>query len=378
MRGDVRGDVSRSGNRRGRFGRIAGALVIAAVGATAAGGVWLWHDWRTPYGDFPKAGVFVEIQRGSSRAAITELLAASGVIRSRASFRLLGMRYSGEKLRAGEYLFDHPRTPEEILRMLAEGRVYLHALTVPEGYTMMDIAQIVARERLATRDAFLAAARDPEAIHDLAPEARTLEGFLFPDTYKFPRGTPPQKIAEAMVRRFRQVWGALPARSASTDDPNALGIVTMASLVERETAVAEERPRVASVFYNRLKSGVALDCDPTVIYALRLEDKYNGALSSGDLRFDSPYNTYHHRGLPPGPIGNPGLESLRAALEPEKTDYFYFVADAEGHHIFSRTLAEHNRNVAKYRKKLAAIAREGERAEGRVTKRSSGANQPLP
>jgi UPF0755 protein len=355
-------DERRRGNSRGGFGRVAGALVLAVVAAMVAGGLWLRHDWQTPFGSFPKAGMFVEIQRGSSRAAITELLASSGVIRSRTSFRLLGMRYSGEKLRAGEYLFDRPRTPEEIFRILAEGRVYLHTLTVPEGYTMMDIAQIVARERLATRDAFLAAARDPQAVRDLAPQARTLEGFLFPDTYKFPRGTPPQRIAEAMVHRFRQVWDALPAQSSSADAPNALRIVTMASLVERETGVAEERPRVASVFYNRLKGGVALDCDPTVIYGLRLEDKYNGALTSDDLHFDSPYNTYRHRGLPPGPIANPGQASLRAALQPEKTDYFYFVADAEGHHIFSRTLAEHNRNVAKYRKKLAAIAREARAA----------------
>lgn len=375
---DVRGDVGRRGNRRGRFGRMAGPLVTAAVAAIAAGGLWLRHDWRTPYGSFPKAGVFVEIQRGSSRAAITELLASNGVIRSRASFRLLGMRFPSEKLRAGEYLFDRARTPEEIFRMLAEGRVYLHTFTVPEGYTMIDIAEIVAREHLATREAFLAAARDPGSVRDLAPQAATLEGFLFPDTYKFPRGTPAQKIAETMVRRFRQVWGALTARGSSAGGPGALGIVTMASLVERETAVAEERSRVASVFTNRLKSGLALDCDPTVIYALRLEGKYNGALTSGDLHFDSPYNTYRHRGLPPGPIGNPGEASLRAALEPEKTNYLYFVADATGRHVFSRTLAEHNRSVARYRKKLAAMAREGAGEEGRAAKASSALSRPSP
>ena len=350
--------MSRPGYRCGGFGRAAGALVIAVVTALAAGGLWLWHDWRTPYGSFSKAGVFVEIQRGSSRAAIAELLASNGVIRSGASFRLLASRFPREKLRAGEYLFDRPRTPEEIFRMLAEGRVYLHTLTVPEGLTMIDVAEIVARERLATREAFLAAARDPEAVHDLAPEAHTLEGFLFPDTYKFSRGTPPQKIAEAMVRRVRQVWGALPANDSAAAGTGAVGIVTLASLVERETAVAEERPRVASVFYNRLKKGVALDCDPTVIYALRMEGKYSGTLTSADLRTESPYNTYQHRGLPPGPIANPGEASLRAALEPEKTDYFYFVADATGRHIFSRTLAEHNRNVARYRHRLATLARE--------------------
>jgi UPF0755 protein len=356
--------VGRRENSRGGFIRLVVALVIVVVAALAAGGFWIHHDWRTPYGNFSKGGLFVEIPRGTSRAAIAEILESNGVIRSSASFRLLAYMIQGANpqrasLRAGEYLFDRPRTPQEVFRILAEGRVYLHTITVPEGYTLLDIADIVARERLATREAFLAAARDPEAVRDLAPNARTLEGFLFPDTYKFPRGTPPQKIAEAMVHRFRQVWGAIPAKDTAADGPGALGIITMASLVERETAVLEERPRVASVFYNRLSKGVALDCDPTVIYALRLEGLYTGKLNSSDMRFDSPYNTYQHRGLPPGPIANPGEASLRAALAPEKTDYFYFVADAEGHHVFSRTLAEHNRNVARYRKRLAALAREG-------------------
>jgi UPF0755 protein len=356
--------MERRGNRRSRFALAAAALVVTTVATVVATGLWLRHDWRTPYGNLPPSGVFVEIQRGSSRAAIAKLLETDGVIRSSMSFRFLAARYPEERLRAGEYLFERPQTPEEVFRILAEGRVYLHTLTVPEGYTMFDIAEIVARGRLATREDFLQAARDPEPIRDLAPKARTLEGFLYPDTYKFPRGTPAQKIAERMVRRFRQVWGSLPTRDSDEDPMAALGIVTMASLVERETAVPGERPRVASVFYNRLKRGVALDCDPTVIYGLQQADKYRGALTTEDMHFDSPYNTYRHRGLPPGPIGNPGEASLRAALEPEKTDYFYFVADAEGHHVFSRTLAEHNRNVAKYRKKLAAMAREARAASG--------------
>lgn len=351
--------MARRGTSRGILGRVAGLLVISILVAAAAGVLWLRHNWRTPYGSFPKGGIVVEIERGRSHAEIAKLLAANGVIRSSASFRLLARRFPREKLRAGEYLFDRARTPEEIFRMLAEGRVYLHTLTVPEGYTLSDIADVVARERLATREAFLAAAGDPQGIRDVAPQARTLEGFLFPDTYKFPRDTPPQKIAEAMVHRFRQVWSALPAKDGAVEGMSALAIVTMASLVERETAVPEERPRVASVFYNRLKRGVALDCDPTVIYALRLEGKYSGTLAPGDLLTASPYNTYLHRGLPPGPIASPGEASLRAALQPEKTEFFYFVADATGRHVFSRTLAEHNRNVARYRHRLATLAREG-------------------
>jgi UPF0755 protein len=165
-----------------------------------------------------------------------------------------------------------------------------------------------------------------------------------------------------MVKRFREAWGKLP-QDHSYGHLGPLGLVTMASLIERETAVAEERPRVASVFYNRLESHIALACDPTVIYALRLQDRYHGTLSSADMHFDSAYNTYLHRGLPPGPIANPGTASLLAALEPDRTNFLYFVADAQGRHAFSRTLLEHNRNVMRYRKKLAEINREQARDE---------------
>jgi UPF0755 protein len=336
---------------------------LALVGILVVGiaAYLLQRDWTTPYGSFPKEGLIVDIPKGTSRTHIAELLEAKGVIRSARSFRLLSLWHRGRHLQAGEYFFDRPVTPQEVHGTMVDGWVYLHTVTVPEGYTMFDIAELLEREGLAARSDFLKAAGEPSLVRDVAPDARNDEGFLFPDTYKFARGMTPRRITEAMSRRFHEEWKILlfPKREAQ---PTPMEIITVASLVERETAVPEERPRVASVFYNRLRKGMALDCDPTVIYALRLDGRPPAKLSSADLRVDSAYNTYKHRGLPPGPIGNPGKASLRAALEPESTDYLYFVADAEGHHIFSRTLAEHNRNVARYRKKLAAIAREARAA----------------
>jgi len=330
-------------------------LVLFVLVAALAAGAWLWLMLSRPYQAFPTGGVFVEVARGARLRQIAALLEDKGVVRSRVAFELLG-RWRGQPLQAGEYFFNRPRTADEVLRMIAEGRIYTQTFTVPEGLTMFEIADLVERSKLASRDEFLAAARDTSLIRDLAPRARNLEGFLFPATYQFPRLVSAHEVAAAMVRRFREVWSTLP------NDPLPRGFsieqaVTLASLVERETGVADERPVVAGVFYNRLRLGMALECDPTVIYALELAGKYRGSLSRRDLRFDSPYNTYRRRGLPPGPIANAGEAALRAALEPAKTDYLYFVSDAEGGHFFSRTLREHNANVARYRRLQAGAAR---------------------
>jgi UPF0755 protein len=350
--------VSPRKNKR-RAARLLVAVLLLLALAAAGAVLWLKSDWATAYGQFERGGVFVNIPHGSSTRAVARLLAANGVVRSAASFELLARRASPAKLQAGEYLFDRERTPREVLRMVAEGRIFLQSVTVPEGYTMLDIADLLARNGMASRDAFLDAARDPALVRDLAPQAPSLEGFLFPATYQFPRRTPPHRIAETMVRRFREAWAALPPAGAGEAKYSPLEIVTMASLVERETPRAAERPEVAGVFYNRLQRKIALDCDPTVIYALRLAGRYDGTLRHADLRFDSPYNTYQRRGLPPGPIANPGGASLRAALSPGESKNLYFVADAEGGHVFSRTLAEHNHNVALYRRRLAQQARSG-------------------
>jgi UPF0755 protein len=344
---------------RGRA-RLAFVVLMALVAALAAGAAAVLRgDWRTPYASFPVDGVFVEIPHGMPVAAIARTLETKGVVRSALSFRALSL-WQGRgraRLEAGEYRFEHAETPAQVFDTIAHGRIYQVSVTVPEGENMFGIAALLEAKEVTTRDAFLAAARNPRLAADFAPGAPSLEGFLFPATYQFPRHQPGAKIAEAMVHRFREAWSEISANEAGgTAGLGPLGIVTLASLVEKETAVPEERPKVASVFANRLRMGIALDCDPTVIYALVLEGRYNGRLLLADLQVDSPYNTYRRRGLPPGPIANPGEASLRAAMGPAPGKLLYFVATGDGGHVFSETLAEHNRNVANYRKHEAQVA----------------------
>ncbi len=349
---------------RRRGGRLALAVaIVLSLGAAVVGiaaGV-LRADWTTAYAGYGPGGVFFEVPRGLGVAGIARGLAASGVVKSEWSFRALALTHPHARLEAGEYRFERPETPEQVFETLAHGRIYLVTVTVPEGETMFDIAGQLAAKGVTTREGFLAAAESPRMLADLAPGAPSLEGFLFPATYQFPRRQPGEKIAEAMVRRFREAWTrsvAAAADAAGGAKPvGALEVVTLASLVEKETRVPEERPLVAAVFRNRLRAGMTLDCDPTVIYALELAGRYNGQLLLADLRVDSPYNTYRRRGLPPGPIANPGEASLRAALEPAEGKWLYFVATGDGGHAFSRTLAEHNRNVARYRQKEAQLRR---------------------
>jgi len=350
---------------RGRLLLVLGALLVMIVAAAAGALLLLRADWETPYAGFAPGGVFVEIPHGMPVAAMAQELESQGVVRHAFSFRLLELRHPQERLEAGEYHFDHPETPEQVFDTIVHGRIYLATVVVPEGENMFAIAGLLQAKGVTSRDAFLTAAHSPALVADLAPGAPSLEGFLFPATYQFPRHQPALRIAEAMVRRFREAWSQVSAGQAGNgsaaaspnDAPGTLGIVTLASLVEKETSLAEERARVASVFQNRLRKGMALDCDPTVIYALVLAGRYNGRLLLPDLRVDSPYNTYRRRGLPPGPIANPGEASLRAALQPAAGKFLYFVATGDGGHVFSSTLAEHNRNVAQYRKREAQIAR---------------------
>jgi UPF0755 protein len=333
---------------------IAVLLLLLAGGGSAA---YLWLAWTQPYKNFPSEGVFVTVPHGASCRAIARILKENGVIPSELAFRLYCRRHKRQTLQAGEYFFDHAITGREVFDTLAAGRVYEKSVAIPEGYTMFDIADLLDKEGVLSRDMFLAVARDASQIHDLFPEARSLEGFLFPATYQFPHRPAPQDVTAAMVRKFREVWATLNPEPVL--GRRSVGeVVTLASLVERETPKGDERPLVAAVFANRLRLGRGLQCDPTVIYALQLVGRYNGTLTSADLRFDSAYNTYRYRGLPPGPIGNPGIGSLRAALAPAKVDYLYFVADTQGGHFFSRTLEEHNRNVRRYHKLLALNGKE--------------------
>jgi UPF0755 protein len=279
-------------------------------------------------------------------------------------------------LKAGEYLFEKSANIIDLQKRLRRGDVYFHTVVVPEGYTMFDIARAVEAAGLGPAADFLKVAQsDTALIADLSPGAHSLEGYLFPDSYEFSRMMTMQEMAAAMIKQFRQVAhqiGLGPAGSGNSE--NALSeieatsgpgsrqsisnnddvqrTVVMASIVEKETAVAEERPLVASVYYNRLAKKIALDADPSIIYAELLAGTYQGALHHADVQFKSPYNTYRNAGLPPGPIGNPGKSALEAAMHPAQSDYYYFVADAQGHHRFARTMEEHNKNVEAYRRAM--------------------------
>ena len=321
-------------------------LTLVLLAVLAVGG-WLAWALMTPV--TPEGQKFVMLRPGYSTRRIAAELEAAGVIRSRLGFILWHRLHRKQSLKAGEYLFDKTARTLDVYNRLVRGDIYVHTVVIPEGFTMFDIAQAVQDAGLGSSREFLAVAQsNTELISDLAPDAKTLEGYLFPNTYEFTRTQSMKDIAAAMVKQFRQVAEQI-ALNASGQNAYVQKTVTMASIIEKETAVPEERSVVASVYYNRLARNIALQADPSVIYAELLNGNYAGALHHSDMQFQSAYNTYTHSGLPPGPIGNPGRNSLEAALHPAQTDYYYFVSDGNGHHRFSRSLEEHNQNVAKLR-----------------------------
>jgi UPF0755 protein len=332
-------------------------LVLLAV--LGAGG---WLAWALWWPVAPAGQKFVMLRPGYSSRRIASELEAAGVIRSRLGFILWHRLHPRQSLKAGEYLFDKTARMVDVQQRLVRGDIYVHTVVIPEGFTIFDVAQALQDAGLGSRQEFLDVARTHvEMISDLAPGAKSLEGYLFPNTYEFTRTQSLTDMAAAMVKQFRQVAAQIgligngPATDAAKIAENDVQkngvqkIVTMASIVEKETAVPEERTVVASVYYNRLARNMALQADPSVIYAELLNGSYGGALHHADMGFQSAYNTYAHPGLPPGPIGNPGRTSLEAAMHPAQTEYFYFVSDGNGHHRFSRSLEEHNQNVAKLR-----------------------------
>jgi UPF0755 protein len=339
--------------------RRLGLLALLAIAAMGAGAGWLDSQIDRAYRGHRPERVFVDIPRGTSRLEVAAILKRNDVIRSRLAFALFSEWHLRKPLQAGEYLFDRSLNSREVFWKISRGQIFVHNVTVPEGWTMYDIAAEVDRQAVCSRSDFLAAAENTSLISDLAPQARSLEGFLFPSTYQFTRRTTCEQIAATMVQHFRAVWGNALTLAGSSQLPEGATleqVVTLASLIERETPNAQERPLVAGVFYNRLRLRYPLQCDPTVQYALEQAGHPVQKVRPEDLRIDSPYNTYLHRGLPPGPIANPGDASLRAALGPAQTDYLYFVANDQGGHFFSRTLEEHNRNVAHLRHLLSGDA----------------------
>jgi len=324
------------------------ALVKFFAVAVLVAAAWLaWALWLPVR---PEGQKFVLLHPGFTTRHIAFALKSAGVIRSSTAFLLWHFVVHPRTLKAGEYLFDKPANALQVHRRLARGDVYVHSVVIPEGFNIFEIAQAMHAAGLGSEQEFLQAARtDTILIKDLDPQATSLEGYLFPDTYQFTRTETPTDMLAIMVHRFRAQARAMGLTG------NTHQVVTMASIVEKETAVAEERPVVASVYYNRLDQHVALDADPSVIYAELLAGKYSGALHHDDMQFDSAYNTYRHIGLPPGPIANPGLASLRAAMHPANSPYLYFVSAGDGHHRFAATLEEHNHNVALYRKAVSVM-----------------------
>ncbi len=318
------------------------AIVIVVLAASA----FLVYGLLLPAG--PTQEKLVQLKPGSSAHHIAADLHSAGIIRSQYAFLLWHYLHGRKPLKAGEYAFSHRANMREVYDRIAHGDIFFHTLVVPEGYNIFDIANAVEEAGLGKHEDFLKVARaDTALIRDLDPQAPSLEGYLFPDTYHFTRTQSLHDMAGAMVRRFRQEAREVGLRQ------NVHEMVTMASIVEKETGAAEERPKVASVFYNRLNKHMVLATDPSVIYAALLNNRYNGVIHQSDLHYRSPYNTYQSAGLPPGPISNPGRASLEAALNPAHTDYLYFVSDNQGHHRFARTDSEHAVNVQAYRRAVA-------------------------
>lgn len=328
--------------------RLAFVVVAALILALAGAGVWVTRRVSEPFAAFT-GETFVEIPQGESTAGIGRRLVAAGVIRDTPTFRLaLRWHARGRSLKAGEYRFSEPASPASVIDRLARGDVFLLTLTFPEGLTVDEMSRLFEQSGLGRADAFVKATRDPGPIEALDPRADTLEGYLFPDTYHLPRGIDAGALVDRMVRRFKTVFDEDLQRKASETGLTVRQIMAIAALVEKETARADERPLVAAVYRNRLRIGMPMQADPTVIYALKRAGRWNGNIRKGDLAFDSPYNTYRYAGLPPGPIASPGKAAIEATITPAAVDYLYFVSRNDGSHAFSSTLEAHNRNVQKW------------------------------
>jgi UPF0755 protein len=325
--------------------RIVLGLVVLLLAAAAGAGFWLNRMVHRPHQGFT-GEVFVDIAPGSSPQAMGRALSDAGVVANPTAFRAaVWLRGAGRRLQAGEYRFDSPLPPTAVVDKLVRGDVFLQSVTFREGLTINQMAAIFEERGFGPRAEFVAAAGNPAAIRATDPEAPDLEGYLFPDTYALPRRTTAAQLTARMVARFEKALTPEVRAAAAARGLSIRQLVTLASLVEKETAKADERPIVAAVYTNRLEIGMGLQCDPTVIYALERAGRYTGNLTRADLQFDSPYNTYRYAGLPPGPIAAPGAASLRASAEPADVPYLYFVSRNDGSHVFATTLAEHNRNV---------------------------------
>jgi UPF0755 protein len=328
---------------------MAAWLLVVVVAVLVAIGARIVLAEVRPYKGYAESEQFVEIPPGAGPASIGRRLVEAGVIRDTLGFRFeLGRTGTGRRLQAGEYRFDRAMTVKEVVAKIAHGDVYLLPITFREGLLIREMAQLFESKGFGPAAEFIAAASDAGPIHGLDPAARDLEGYLFPDTYAMPRHATAAQLVARMVAGFEKVLTPKLRADAEARGLSVRELVTLASIVEKETGKSEERPLVAAVYANRLRIGMGLQCDPTVIYALERAGQYNGNLTRENLQFDSPYNTYRYAGLPPGPIASPGQASLEAAAHPADVPYVYFVSRGDGSHAFATTLDEHNRNVFEF------------------------------
>lgn len=362
---------NRKGENSSRFSRrvrLARAIALMALLFAVAGLLWWWSYPDKP-GPPRAETVIVDIPKGTGVAGIAHVLTGAGVVEDDIRFVLLvKVLGASRRLKAGEYAFAPGMTPRAVLDLLTSGKVVQHAITLPEGLTVAQVAEVISDGGWGSREDFLRLAADPGILARSGVEQITAEGYLFPDTYFFAKGTSLQTIITAMLRRMDLVLAeegvgreiiriALPVSSPAPGEPAVAPssllfsrheVLTLASIIEKETALPDERPLVARVFLNRLRVGMKLQADPTVVYGLA---KFGSPLTKGDLKTPNPYNTYVNRGLPIGPICNPSRTAIAAVVRPSPEDYYYFVANGDGTHYFAKTLADHNRAVSRYRKK---------------------------
>lgn len=332
-------------------------LLLLLLGAAALGGLQAYRWLRgllEPADPTSAAMVSFEVPPGASTREVADALFARRLIRHPLAFRLYARQHNLDaRIRPGEYRLSPGMSPAEILGKFTRGEVVVYRFTIPEGLTVVEVAELLGRQGVVDRDRFLAAARasalSREWLPAGAPVREPLEGYLFPSTYEYKPGISPEQVLEMMVGRLRAVLKPEYLQRAGELNLSVHQLLTLAAIVEKEARLAAERPRIAGVYWNRLKAGMRLDADPTVAYAL---NKPGAELSLADLERDDPYNTYRRKGLPPGPIANPGEDSIRAVLWPEEHPYLYFVARAggNGEHLFSQTLAEHEEKVAAQRR----------------------------
>jgi UPF0755 protein len=332
--------------------RVAIGTLLLLILAAAAAGTWVYFQVERPYKGYSDAETFVEIAPGSSPQSMGRTLSDAGVVASPLAFRIaVWRRGAGRRLQAGEYRFDSPMKAVDVVDKVVRGDVFLQPVTFREGLTIRQMAAVFEERGFGPAKEFIKAASNPDAIRATDPRAPDLEGYLFPDTYALPRRTTADQLVARMIARFEKSLTPEVRQAAAARGLSVRELVTLASLVEKETARPDERPLVAAVYANRIKIGMRLQCDPTVIYGLERSGRYTGNLTRADLEFDSPYNTYRYAGLPPGPIAAPGAASLEAAANPASVAYLYFVSRNDGSHAFAATLDEHNRNVEEWQRK---------------------------